>query len=132
MAVRIGLLDREVESLIAMTHYYLWFFGIREGDPRYSHLHALYTALLAVRRGDGVDAAVLDVVPDPLAPDREALGAQVRAVWIDWAREQPAPKESWFVPYAQLAEADKEVDRRIGERLYLLGRMTAQREDQSA
>lgn len=47
--------------------------------------------------------------------DRETLGRIVRKVWIDWAKEQPSPKDSWLVPWEGLAEPDKEVDRRIGE-----------------
>jgi hypothetical protein len=48
---------------------------------------------------------------------REQLGMRVREVWIEWAKEQPAPKPSWLVPWEGLSEPDKEVDRRIGERL---------------
>jgi hypothetical protein len=47
--------------------------------------------------------------------DREKLGRAVRAVWMAWAREQPNPKPSWLVPWEELSEPDKEVDRRIGE-----------------
>lgn len=49
--------------------------------------------------------------------DRERLGRIVRDVWIEWAKEQPAPKPSWLVPWEGLSEPDREVDRRIGERL---------------
>lgn len=49
--------------------------------------------------------------------DRESLGKIVREVWIEWAKEQPSPKPSWLVPWEGLSESDKEVDRRIGERL---------------
>ena len=52
---------------------------------------------------------------------RDNLGRLVREVWIAWAREQPDPKPSWLVPYDQLDEPAKEVDRRIGERLFLEG-----------
>jgi hypothetical protein len=51
------------------------------------------------------------------ATDREALGQIVREVWIAWAKEQPAPKDSWLVPWDGLSEPDKEVDRRIGEQV---------------
>lgn len=51
-------------------------------------------------------------------PTREELGRLVREVWIEWAKEQPAPKASWLVEWDGLSEPDKEVDRRIGERLY--------------
>ena len=51
----------------------------------------------------------------PVSTDRETLGRIVRKVWIDWAKEQPSPKDSWLVPWEGLAEPDKEVDRRIGE-----------------
>jgi len=52
--------------------------------------------------------------------DREELGREVRAVWVKWAGEQPDPKPSWLVPWEGLSEPDKEVDRRIGERIYAL------------
>lgn len=48
---------------------------------------------------------------------RERLGQIVRAAWIEWAREQENPKPSWLVEWPELAEPDKEVDRRIGERV---------------
>lgn len=54
--------------------------------------------------------------------DREKLGMKVRAVWIDWAREQPEPKASWLMPWEELSEPDREVDRRIGEALFRMGR----------
>jgi len=53
--------------------------------------------------------------------DREALGKEVRAVWIGWAKEQPLVKPSWLAPWEELSESDREVDRRIGERLYSMG-----------
>ncbi len=60
--------------------------------------------------------------------DREALGRAVREVWIAWANEQPDPKKlSWLVPWDQLCERDKEVDRRIGETVYRMG-VEAERE----
>lgn len=46
---------------------------------------------------------------------RESLGRLVRELWIEWAKEQPAPKPSWLVPWEGLSEPDREVDRRIGE-----------------
>ncbi len=49
--------------------------------------------------------------------DRESLGRIVREVWIAWAYEQAAPKPSWLVPWEGLSECDREVDRRIGERI---------------
>lgn len=54
-------------------------------------------------------------------PDRERLGRIVREVWIAWAKEQPNPKASWLVPWEGLSEPDKEVDRRIGDRLFSEG-----------
>lgn len=52
---------------------------------------------------------------------RERLGREVREVWIAWAREQPDPKPSWLAPWEELTEAEREVDRRIGHRLYAQG-----------
>lgn len=54
--------------------------------------------------------------------DRDALGRKVREAWVAWAREQPDPKPSWLLPWERLAEPDREVDRRIGEALFRLGR----------
>jgi hypothetical protein len=45
---------------------------------------------------------------------REYLGSVVRETWIHWARVQPNAKPSWVVPYEELREPDKEVDRQIG------------------
>jgi len=56
---------------------------------------------------------------------RDELGKQVRDIWIEWAREQLNPKPSWFVPWESLSEPDKEVDRRIGERLFKAGMLEA-------
>lgn len=62
----------------------------------------------------------------PLMPvfrdeNREQLGMLVRHVWIKWAQEQPNPKPSWLVPWIELSEADRDVDRRIGVALYTAG-----------
>lgn len=38
-----------------------------------------------------------------------------------WAREQPDPKPSWLLPWEELTEPEREVDRRIGHQLYALG-----------
>lgn len=56
-----------------------------------------------------------DPVEQSLPVDRETLGRFVREAWVHWARKQPDPKPSWLVPYDDLAEADKEADRQIGE-----------------
>ncbi len=45
---------------------------------------------------------------------RERLGRRVREVRIAWAQRQPSPKPSWLVPWDDLGENDKEVDRCIG------------------
>lgn len=52
---------------------------------------------------------------------REQLGQYVRQVWVQWAREQPNPKPSWLLPWQALSEPDREVDRRIGEALWVAG-----------
>lgn len=52
---------------------------------------------------------------------RELLGRLVREEWVAWAKSQPSPKPSWLLPWEDLSEADREVDRRIGERLFDLG-----------
>lgn len=72
------------------------------------------------------DDAATEQGPEPAPLDRDALGRQVRYVWIAWAYEQPSPKPSWLVPYHLLTESDKEVDRRIGEVLFRMGQQAAQ------
>lgn len=52
---------------------------------------------------------------------RDHLGKLVREVWVRWAKEQTNPKPSWLVSWEELQEADREVDRRIGERLFAEG-----------
>jgi len=68
--------------------------------------------------------AALSAVPtrrsNPAAFDREALGRLVREIWIEWAKEQTHPKPSWLLSWEEIGEADREVDRRIGERLAML------------
>ena len=56
--------------------------------------------------------------------EREKLGELVRMVWIECARTLPDPKPSHLTPWADLDEWNKEVDRRIGERIarYVLAR----------
>ena len=54
--------------------------------------------------------------------DHDMLGRAVRDEWVKWAREQPNPKPSWLVPWDELSEPDKDVDRRIGRRLANIGR----------
>lgn len=49
--------------------------------------------------------------------DRETLGALVRQVWVEKAQELPNPKPSNLLPWEQLDEWNKEVDRCIGERI---------------
>lgn len=56
---------------------------------------------------------------------RDWLGREVRRVWIEWAREQTNPKPSWLMPWEELVETDREVDRRIGEVLFAYGARAA-------
>lgn len=73
------------------------------------------------------EAASTQVSPAPLGllastiDGRDVLGQRVREVWVEWAREQPNPKPSWLLPWEQLSEPDREVDRRIGETLFKMG-----------
>ena len=58
---------------------------------------------------------------DRPALDRDSLGQMVREVWVAWANEQATPKPTWLVGWDDLPEPDREVDRRIGEALWLRG-----------
>ena len=51
----------------------------------------------------------------------EDLGRTVREVWIEWAKTQPNPKPSWLIPWEELDAAQREVDTKIGERLWHMG-----------
>lgn len=58
--------------------------------------------------------------------DREYLGCLVRKIWVEFAKEQQertgiAAKPSNLLGWNDLDEDNKEVDRRIGSKLYLLG-----------
>lgn len=56
----------------------------------------------------------------------------MREVWIARAKSEPDPKPSWLVPWEGLSEPDKEVDRRIGERLAREGVILAMCEAEAA
>jgi len=51
----------------------------------------------------------------------EHLGREVRRIWEKWAKEQFFQKISWTVPWDELSEPEREVDRRIGSWLWRLG-----------
>lgn len=62
-----------------------------------------------------------------MSMNREELGKEVRKVWLEWARKQPNPKPSWLLPWEELDESQKEVDRLIGEKLYTMGQCSVTR-----
>lgn len=64
--------------------------------------------------------------------DRENLGIIVRDEWMAWAREQPNIKTSWLTPWTLLTEPEREVDRRIGERIARCVAVTLKRQAASA
>lgn len=66
------------------------------------------------------------IAGDPEEP-RELLGRLVRQVWIEWAREQDDPKPSWLLPWEDLDDGQKEVDMRIGEKLFKAGQLSSLR-----
>lgn len=51
----------------------------------------------------------------------EILGRLVRERWIAWAKTQTSRKTHWLVPWEELDEPSREVDRLIGEDLYVVG-----------
>jgi len=79
--------------------------------------------LAALDRSDDYDPATDDALAMNPAyhAGRDAKGRLVRETWVEWARRQPSPKPSWLVPWEDLAEPDREVDRQIGEALYAAG-----------
>jgi len=57
---------------------------------------------------------------------RETLGKAVRKAWIQWAKTQNNPKDSWLIPWESMEEQDKEADRQIAEAVVQrLGEMLA-------
>lgn len=53
----------------------------------------------------------------PPVTDREHLGRLVRSAWVQWAYEQPVRKAHWLTAWEDLPAPEREVDRRIGERI---------------
>lgn len=53
--------------------------------------------------------------------DREDKGRLVRQVWVDFAKQQDNPKPHHLLPWEELDEDNKEVDRRIGDALFNAG-----------
>lgn len=56
------------------------------------------------------------------AEPRELLGRLVRQIWVEWASEQDDPKPSWLLPWEDLDDGQREVDMRIGAKLFEAGR----------
>lgn len=59
-------------------------------------------------------AASPNVTPEMNPVLREFLGKLVRKEWVDWAHEQPCPKDTWLRTWNLLPEWEKEIDRRLG------------------
>jgi hypothetical protein len=57
---------------------------------------------------------------------REELGRLVRAVWTEWAQEQPDPRPSWLTDWEDLDDGQREVDMRIGSTVAAVTRATAE------
>jgi hypothetical protein len=117
-AIDAAVTDEDVEALTATYHaVFLRLMNVEPGvntDPvgaRKAGMRAALTAFVA-RRAPAVSLSGLD---------REALGREVRRVWVDFARSQPNPKPHHLAPWEELDEPNKEVDRIIGERLATLG-----------
>ena len=53
-----------------------------------------------------------------MSEQREKLGRRVRDVLAEWAKTQPKPRPEWILPWEELEERYKEVDRRIGSALW--------------
>ena len=52
---------------------------------------------------------------------RETLGKKVREIWVQYCLETGNKKPSNIAPWEELSEYDKEVDRKIGEQIFLIG-----------
>lgn len=52
---------------------------------------------------------------------RDELGQEVRRIWVEFANFSQPLKPKHLIPWEHLDESDKDIDRRIGEKLFLLG-----------
>lgn len=68
-------------------------------------------------RADAAEKQVRELSNAAYPFDADFFGALVRLEWVEWAKQQPSPKPHWLIPWDQLDEANKEVDRRIGVRV---------------
>lgn len=59
----------------------------------------------------------------------DALGRLVRETWVEWAREQPAPKPSWLTGWDDLDAGQREADSRIGRTVVEIGRVLGARDE---
>ena len=95
----------------------LWQEGRGSADTAASWLMG------AVQTIERLSAAPAD---DAVPKDRDALGEQVRIAWVNWAKQQAAPKPSWLADWDDLDDGQREVDMRIGATVAAMARATAE------
>lgn len=59
----------------------------------------------------------MDTKIDGTLLDREILGGMVRRAWVDYCKEVGDQKPSHIAGWYEMEEWEREVDRRIGEKL---------------
>ncbi len=60
--------------------------------------------------------------------DREFLGELVRMVWVEWAKKQANPKQSWLIEWGNLSANQREVDCLIGVKVSSVATALIQRQ----
>lgn len=105
LRTRIIALERELAHAQAASDQNLSPFLAR-AEKELARVHAILDAH-GVPPGD-----LLQRFQTP--PDPDILGQIVREAWVKWAKNQPDPKPSHLLPYADISEEDREADRQIG------------------
>ncbi|QWF85772.1 hypothetical protein [Amycolatopsis sp. CA-230715] len=91
-------------------------------DPRMRGTNDLRCLTLMAAEINTLLAAARAAGNSDTRPPRELLGRWVRQVWEEWAREQANAKPSWLTPWENLDDGQREVDMRIGDMLFEMGR----------
>lgn len=106
-------LEREFRDVCNPDNRVRWWMDVAEAKQQERDVEH-QRAERAEARVKELEALLCDA-NSPLPFSREELGRRVRETWVRWAKEQLNPKPSWLVPWGELSDPDKEVDRRIGE-----------------
>ena len=119
-----GLLAQETPGPFRVGGH--WGVTVVQDPEQGEKTGVLWATAQTLEYADMIVSALNAFLPVPLQPGdpaepREAVGALVRQIWVEWAREQPDPKPSWLLSWEQLDAGQREVDMRIGTALFTAG-----------